>query len=208
MSAPGQAAILDVLRDVAAGYAALRRDDPDAWPELRLVAVKASPTCGIAPADAFVAPGEGQSWVRHQSAAWRSDEGVEPAVQSAAGRLLAAEWVSADGTASVHVRQDPEQPGKLARWDYAERDLGPNEAASDGETPALRQRLSVLARSQEEVSLMPGTNQPVLVYHVFWGADASDPHAIRRLFARFRGFGHERIVVPARLTDRTQGDRT
>ena len=191
--------VLAVLRDVAAGYARLAEDDPSQqWPRLALVAITVNATRALEPNQAFRAGEPAAGWVRRRSAAYRTDEG-KPAGMSddAMGPAIAGEWQLAGRSASVHLRQDPENPGRLARWEYAERPLGLNEALRDDERPALRQRIKVMARTAGTVSLVLGDEQPVIVYHVFWGADPSDPHAIRRLFSRFVQFGTERIVVPA-----------
>lgn len=181
-------AVLVVLRDIGGAYGRLTENGADEWPNLRLVAVTIAGTHGIDPPALFSAPGEG--WVRHQSAIWRSDE---PS-RANAGLVLAAEWGSANRDASVHLRPDAEVAGKLTRWEYAERPLHEGDGLRDGELPVLRQRVAVLARSKG-VSFEHGRTQPVLVYHVFWGADPADPHTIRRLFARFVGFGDESILV-------------
>ena len=189
--------VLAVLRETAAGYAALTHgDDRHSWPDLELVALTVKATNGLAPAQALDTVTHENGWVRYRSAAWRA--GAAKLDAADVGPPIAAEFVSGDGAASVHVRQDPDQPGKLARWDYTERPLGPNDGPRDGERPALRERIMVMARSSGEVSLKPGTQQPVIWYHVMWGADPSDPHAIRRLFARFVGFGTGNLVVRAR----------
>jgi hypothetical protein len=159
---------------------------------------------------AFRAGEPGGGWVRHRSAAYRTDEGKPAGLSDdALGPPIAGEWESRGRTASVHLRQDPDHPGRLVRWEYAERPLGPDDALHDGEQPALRQRINVMARSVRQVSLALGEQQPVILYHVFWGADAADPHAVRRLFSRFVGFGTERVVVPAhpRETRVSQGVR-
>lgn len=189
--------VLAVLRDTAAGYAALTHgDDRHSWPDLELVAFTVKATNGLAPAQALDTVPHENGWVRYRSAAWRT--GAEKLDAAEVGPPIAAEFVSGDGAASVHVRQDPDHPGKLARWDYTERPLRPYDVPRDGERPALRERIMVMARSSGEVSLEPGKQQPVIWYHVMWGADPSDPHAIRRLFGRFVGFGMGNLVVRAR----------
>ena len=37
--------------------------------------------------------------------------------------------------------------------------------------------------------------QKVLVYHVYWGGEAGDPHALRRLFYRFAGFDEQNRII-------------
>ncbi len=103
----------------------------------------------------------------------------------------------------MHLRQDAETPGKLTQWKYSERCLG-EDGPRDGELPVLCQHVIVLAHARN-VSLARGSRQPVLVYHVFWGADAAEPHSIRRLFARFVRFGMESVLVPAGDAARARG---
>lgn len=206
MTQTSQAAVLEVLRDTAAGYARLVAGNaPEQWPELKLVAVTVSATHGLDPKQALRMGEPGNNgWMRHRSAAYRTDEGKPADVTDDA---IAGEWSAAGGGASVHLRQDPDNPGKLARWDYAERLLADGDSLREGERPALRQRITVMARSGREVSLAQRATQPVIVYHVFWGANPSDPHAVRRLFARFVAFAMERIVMPGRPPEHhaTQG---
>ncbi len=198
MTQPSYAGVLVVLRDTAASYAKLAGDGgKELWPGLVLVAVKVDAAHGLEPEQAFRADEPGKDgWVRHRSVAYRTDE-AKPHGMSAMGPPIAGEWSLTGCDASVHLRQDPDNPGKLARWDYAERPLAAGEALRDNERPALRQRIVVMARSSGSVSLELRDRQPVIVYHVFWGADPSDPHAIRRLFARFVRFSAERIMVSA-----------
>jgi hypothetical protein len=206
---PSYADVLAVLRDISGGYAKLTTGDPSGqWPGLVLVAVTVNATHGLDPQQAFRRGEPGHGWVRGRSAAYRTDEG-KPAglTDEAMGPAIAGEWTLAAVGVSVHLRQDPDNPGRLARWEYTERLLAAGETLREGERPALRQRITVMARSSKRVSLELGDRQPVIVYHVFWGADPSDPHAIRRLFARFVQFSEEHIMVPAvsRETRSTQG---
>ena len=199
MTQPSYADVLAVLRDIAGGYAKLTTDDPPGhWPGLVLVGVTINATQGLDPKQAFRRDEPGHGWVRHRSAAYRTDEGKPTGLtEEAMGPAIAGEWAQAAVGVSVHLRQDPDNPGRLARWEYTERLLAAGEALREGERPALRQRITVMARSSKRVSFELADRQPVIVYHVFWGADPSDPHAIRRLFARFVQFSDEHIVVPA-----------
>nr|WP_294555159.1 hypothetical protein [uncultured Rhodopila sp.] len=188
--------VLNVLRDLAADYNCLARDATEySWPDLELVAVTVTAIRGLDPARAFGVSEPVDGWVRYRSIVWRTDE--DPPPGAARGPVVAAEWSRADRCVSVHLRQDPDHPGTLARWEYGERTLARGEGLRDGERAALRQRVSVMARSSQPVSLALGRNQPVIVYHVFWGADASDSYAVRRLFARFICFAEEAVVVRA-----------
>ncbi|HRQ81642.1 MAG TPA: hypothetical protein PKZ97_11030, partial [Azospirillaceae bacterium] len=125
------------------------------------------------------------------SRARRSDEPL----LADAGALVKGEWVDADG-AGLLLHPDPDAPGCLIRWRYAERLLTDNAALQSEEIPALRERIVVLAPPIPKQPPSKEALQPVLVYHVFWGADdPGDPHAIHRLFHRFAGFAEENVVI-------------
>jgi hypothetical protein len=211
---------LEQLRLTNKAYDELKRcETGGGWPELTLVAVKVlgrgEPT-GLTPiaeprkveaidpatawANANIRTGGG--WVRHRSGTYRTVRHAPlEAVDSDAGPLIAGEWQLADANTSVHLRAHPEQPGKLAEWRYEERKLEDGDELQADEIPALQQRVAVLAHPWNSNRPVPD-EQPVLIYHVFWGADGEDPYALRRLFARFAGFddecaefGGEKIVV-------------
>jgi hypothetical protein len=84
----------------------------------------------------------------------------------------------------------------LTEWRYEERQLGSNDGLQDKEEPALCQKVFLLAHSVPDEAPQRDARQDVLVYHVYWGAaENEEPHALRRLFARFAGFDARLDVV-------------
>lgn len=190
MSAQAQPARLEVLRSTQTALKKLGRETA----ELAMVAV----TCDVKPIgiDAAMAAARDRlgrkcpGWARHQSGIYRSDKNPPAGKLSEMGPPLFGEW-AIDAGHSVHLRPDPWLAGGLTEWTYGERPLPADEALQDGETPALRQRLCVLANPLEEAA---GRHE-TLVYHVFWGAsDEGEPYALRRLFARFAGSERQSVT--------------
>jgi hypothetical protein len=153
-----------------------------------------------------------EGWVRHASTAYRlhtkrHDDAL--ADRSAAGPPIAGEWVLPRDTAapeiaiSVHLRPDPQHAGKLALWRYEERRLKNGGRLRDADVAALAQRVAVLEpplpKNNEDLKFQESeygpSKLPVLIYHVYWGtAGGEDARALRRLFARFIGFGVDEVI--------------
>ena len=168
MNAPAnatKAGQLAILRQTLAAYGKLG----GGWPPLTAAIVSVSKDSGIDPATA--GPYGSVGWLRGQS-----ETKLLPATPD--GRVLAGEWLL-DATASVHLRADPHDIGKLAKYTYRENGVIETSMGED-DFPVLRQVQKVLASRDAD--------SKYLVYHVFWGADAADPHGLRRLFHRFAGF--------------------
>jgi hypothetical protein len=157
--------------------------------QLRLVDIKPDPLVADAAAyelvkSAISGTNSGKGWARLRSAVYPTgtDDRAFPDFAEN-GPPLHAEWIESDSV-SVHLRPAP--GGGLVKRTYAERSPGSGPEA--GGIPALREIVSVLRH---------GHDDRVLDYHVFWGAPADDPSALRRLFARFAGFRREdRIRQP------------
>jgi hypothetical protein len=185
---------------------AYRRLDGPGWPVLDLVGVVPSAEVLDPDAAAILIATQMQhsgrnGWVRFRSAAIRFGSEAERSFDAtSAGVPIAGEWVL-DGHRSLHLRPDPQSPGRLVAYRYAERPLGAGDMLLADEIPALRQSVRVLAHPGPARPPARGDSQLVLSYHVFWGTDeGEEPHALRRLFSRFVGFAHEDLIV--RATDR------
>lgn len=162
--------------------------------ELQLVAVTASCRflsfeAGGEAADARVdVPG----WARHQSGAYRTGPGSPPVDgKERVGKLLFAEWaltrdksvkVTPDsGTSVAGAGGGPR--GELVEWTYGERLVSSLDQLGDGEIPALREVVRVLAAPVKRAD-----RYECFVYHVFWGArDKDAPYDVRRTLARLAG---------------------
>ena len=167
-------------------YEKLREADESRWPELMLAAVTCKGPEPIGPNDAAERlRATANGWVRHRSGARRLGEPANPKY----GPPLFAEWI-ADGE-SFRLSPHPEEVGNLALWRYAEETPQNGESLGDRGFLALRQEVAVLDREWKGPAAegaSPPVEQPLLVYHAYWGGTESDPSALRRLFARFVGF--------------------
>lgn len=177
-----------ILKDVLAAYNRLASKGT----ALALTWFKVTPRGGLDPHD--VAPDEGaQGWLRHRSAAYRigagSDSEKPLGTPDDPGPLLAGEW-RLDEKTSVHVRPDPDKPGRLIRYTIEERS-----AEAEGFEPALCEEIEAVARPAPD-NQAEAEDAAVCVYRVFWGAEGDDDHALRRLAARFAGFSRKNIAVP------------
>lgn len=77
--------------------------------------------------------------------------------------------------------------GVTTVWTLTERPLEAKSDLMPGETPFLRQRLTIAAHEKL-------TPHAYLAYHVFFGAGAgADPHALRQVCDRFFGFSNTEI---------------
>ena len=208
---------LQAMQRLERNYARLRKAE-NSFPELTLVAVRTNGGDASHPGDdptkaAWVKAIEYANrpgWVRRRSGLWSSEtNGEADMADETLGPPLFGEWVTGKNE-SVHLRPDAE-PGKLRFWTYTERALRGNAGLADGEAPALCQQVWVIANpdGEKECRLAPDPEgdpkrvmRRVVGYHVYWGGAPDDPHAIRRLFARFVGFSCRNV----RLRDTSQSD--
>jgi hypothetical protein len=214
---------LRVLRQLSTDYARLRAIDGGGdWPDLALVAVTRKRVGDYMPHDAqqrartLYGENNVQGWVRHRSLVYRLHDGSDAENSAlrgdvAAGPPIAGEWAMgndrAHPDASVHLRPEGGAGGKLAEWHYGERMLQDSDELRGDEFPALRQRVTVIQHPWRPEPTSPSLLGPVLVYHVFWGtAEDDDPHALRRLFARFVGFDEEDVVIEPGKTRSARGN--
>lgn len=176
---------LDLLRETFDDYCAVRRTLCD-LPELSLVVVRR--TCEQAAADrrvlfekvTKVLDEVGSSgWARFRSELGWS--GAPPPSFEQSGPPIFAEWLDGKGIAH-RLSPAPNAAGTALTVAVHDRALGSLDGLAEGEAPALRQRLEVLAHPR----VAPFTH---IAYEVYWGLPGNgSPSATRRLFDRFAGF--------------------
>ena len=122
--------------------------------------------------------GEVHGWARFRSElGWI---GHPPPCFKQSGPPIMAEW--RDGDVAYRLTPAPSVAGQALFVSAAERALEPDDCLEEGEIPALRQRLEVLAHSR----VKPFTH---IAYEVYWGLPPNGSgSATRRLFDRFAGF--------------------
>ena len=175
---------LDLLRETFADYCAVRRTLCD-LPELSLVAVRR--TCEQAAADHALFEKVTQVLAETGSSGWarfRSElgwSGAPPPSFEQSGPPIVAEW--RDGKGIAHrLSPAPNAVGTALMVAVDDRALGSRDGLAEGEAPALRQRLEVLAHPRAA----PFTH---IAYEVYWGLPGNgSSSATRRLFDRFAGF--------------------
>ena len=178
---------LDVLRETFADYCSVRETLCD-LPEISLVAVRR--TCDQAAVDQKLFERVTKALADEHSSGWarfRSElgwSGAPPPTFKASGPPIMAEWLDGSGTAH-RLSPAPSAVGKALLVAVSHRPLEPRGGLTDGETPALLQRLQVLAHAR----VAPFTH---IAYDVYWGLPENGaPSATRRLFDRFAGFIEE-----------------
>lgn len=108
---------------------------------------------------------------------------ADPPDYETAGPPIAGDW-RVDHASSTRLTPHPERGMAALLRTFSERSLAEGEEPADDETACLRQRATVLAHDR--------LGESVLVHHVFWGADRSEPwHNLRRLCDRFVGFSKD-----------------
>ncbi len=184
------------LSDLLERYRAIDISD---WnpPDLALVAVGLQSDSWAADKSAhervetaLTAPGA-QGWVRLRSALFAAGADKFPVFEGA-GPPLAAEWREGKDT-SVQLRGGA-PGGGLAYRRFVERAAAIDDTLAPGEIGALREVVKVLRHPAPLTREACGQAQDILIYHVFWAAPDDDRGAVRRLFARFVGFGAENRV--------------
>ena len=175
---------LDLLRETFADYCAVRRTLCD-LPELSLVAVRR--TCEQAAADdalfekvtKVLAEAGSSGWARFRSELGWS--GALPPPFERSGPPIVAEWLDDKGIAH-RLSPASNAAGTALMVEVHERALGSCDGLAEGEVPALRQHLEVLAHPR----VAPFTH---IAYEVYWGLPGNgSSSATRRLFDRFAGF--------------------
>ena len=176
---------LDLLRETFADYCKVRQTLSD-LPEMSLVAVRREPEQVAADEKLFervtkvLAEQGSVGWARYRSdLGWSG--GHPPPRFEESGPPIMAEWRDRDGTAH-RLTPAPSAAGAALVVAVRDRELGPNDGLGEGEVPALRQCMKVLADRRIE----PFTH---IAYEVYWGlSENGSRSATRRLFDRFAGF--------------------
>ncbi len=199
---------VEIIHDLLKGYGQLLKLEETHWkeqgykgakdagmelPVLTRAALKAAPEgdaleAGDAWEKAVTYEKWDDGWVRHRSGLWWKIAGNTGTSVSEAelGPPLWGEW--ARNAESAHLKPDTNAPGRFRFWTYAERELKKGGALADGEIPALRQKMEILAEPIKDEACKWHFENKKLVYHVFWGGTGDDPYGIRRLCYRFVKF--------------------
>lgn len=192
------------MRALLSDYGKLRKlrsteDAPGSWPDLELVAVRVTDERNLEPL------GKGEwdklagkaGWARFRSAVAGGPHDYKPDAKAEIGDWLVGEWAVDDAT-SMHLREDPDAPGRVMLVTFKERVLKVEDNLAEDEQPFLRQRVAVLAdrRPDVEVKLSRSSTHKAAIYHVYWGVPegAIDHSAIRRVAYRFVGFCDEKLT--------------
>jgi hypothetical protein len=124
-------------------------------------------------------------WIRRQSEVAICPRAVNTLDPTAEGLPIAGEWV---------IPTAPSEPRKSAQLRYSGglwrlNQFVEHDRSVVGGRDFLRQEALFLARK--------AMGYQRLHYAVYWGADEDDPAALRRVFARFTGFGtSEQAIIP------------
>ena len=174
---------LELLRETLADYCKVRQTLSD-LPELSLVAVRRKREQVAADADLFekvkkALAGPNGGWARFRSElGWTCRP---PPCFETSGPPIMAEWLDERGVA-YRLTPAPSVAGQALIVSVRTRALGHGDSLRDGEEPALRQSLEVLAHTRVD----PFTH---IAYEVYWGLPPNgSSSATRRLFDRFAGF--------------------
>ncbi len=175
---------LDLLRRTYADYCKLH----GAFDDLpRLAPVAVARTSGSAAMDrelfdrvTKVLAGKGAvGWARFRSELGWS--GCPPPCFELSGPPIMAEWLDGNGV-SHRLTPAPNAAGRALIVTIRDRMLSESDCLKEGEIPALRQRVEVLAHSRID----PFTH---VAYDVYWGLPQNGSlSATHRLFDRFAGF--------------------
>ena len=179
---------LDLLRETFTDYCKLRQTHSD-LPEMSLVAVRRNPERAAADKKLFervtkiLVKDHLVGWARYRSElGWTNHP---PSCFERSGPPIMAEWFDKEEGTAYRLTPAPSATGTALIVTVRDRKLGSNDCLKEHETPALRQRLEVLAHPR----IKPFTH---IVYEVYWGLpENGSPSATRRLFDRFAGFVQE-----------------
>ena len=178
---------LDLLHETFADYCKVRETLSD-LPDMSLVAVRRDLERAAADKKLFdrvtkiLVEDHLIGWARYRSELGWTDH--PPSCFEQSGPPIMAEWLDEDGTA-YRLTPAPSVTAMALIVAVRDHELGQDDGLAEHETPALRQRLDVLAHPR----IKPFTH---IGYEVYWGlAENRSPSATRRLFDRFAGFEQE-----------------